>query len=187
MEGNSGMDGIAVAKDGDLLISQWESAGVIKGNMEDGFKEVYSGLDNPGDIQVDTKRNFLIVPQLYSHQVVFIDMNAENDDSVDCPVIDDKTKCNASKFCKWRKKKCTVKYKKVNCNTLDNKKDCRAKENKLSGCIWNKGSKKCTSSCGDLDTKETCQTAKDEGLCLQDNDLGKLFQSVCKQTCELCE
>ena len=63
------LDGLAVAPGGDLLVSSWESATVYRGPVTGPFKPVVTGVTSPADIDVDTKRNRVLVPLFQKNAV----------------------------------------------------------------------------------------------------------------------
>ena len=63
------LDGLAMAAGGDLLVSSWESATVYRGPVTGPFKPVVTGVTSPADIDVDTKRNRVLVPLFQKNTV----------------------------------------------------------------------------------------------------------------------
>jgi hypothetical protein len=63
------LDGLAMAPGGDLLASSWESATVYRGPVTGPFKSVVTGVTSPADIDVDTKRNRVLVPLFQKNTV----------------------------------------------------------------------------------------------------------------------
>jgi hypothetical protein len=80
-----GLDGIALAADGQLLISSWEGSAVFRGPATGPFEPVAENLASPADIGFDSKRNLLLIPLLQEDRVVISPLDGEQQQDSDLP------------------------------------------------------------------------------------------------------
>ncbi len=69
LESNN-LDGLVVDKEGDLIFSSWTAKAILKMKGDDEPEVVFSGLDSPADIDIDTKRNRLLIPSFNGNKVL---------------------------------------------------------------------------------------------------------------------
>lgn len=70
-----GLDGIAVRKDGKLLISSWEGQAVFEGPAAGPFAEKVTGVASPADIGRDSKRDRVLIPLFEGNTVEIRPLN----------------------------------------------------------------------------------------------------------------
>lgn len=64
-----GLDGVAQASDGSVLVSSWEGSAVYRGKPGGTFTKVAADVKSPADIGYDGKRNVLLIPLFMSDAV----------------------------------------------------------------------------------------------------------------------
>lgn len=69
LESNN-LDGLVVDKEGDLIFSSWTAKAILKMKGDDEPEVVFAGLDSPADIDIDTKRNRLLIPSFNGNEVL---------------------------------------------------------------------------------------------------------------------
>ncbi|MCC6997881.1 MAG: hypothetical protein IT370_24920 [Deltaproteobacteria bacterium] len=69
--GAGSLDGLVMLADGRILVSSWEAKGVFLGKAGGPFTQIVSDVGSPADIEVDVKRNRLVVPNMMGNSVRF--------------------------------------------------------------------------------------------------------------------
>jgi hypothetical protein len=84
----SNLDGLTEDNDGNIYVSSWDSNAVYR--YDRNFAEspilVASGLSGPADIYFDKIHNVLLIPNFWAGEVIFMDMDTDDDNILD---IDD--------------------------------------------------------------------------------------------------
>lgn len=73
--GKEGLDGLVKVKGGQVLMSSWGESGIYAFDQNQQFKVLFSDLDAPADMGVDTKRNRLLVPLFKENKVVILPLD----------------------------------------------------------------------------------------------------------------
>ncbi|MFV8755977.1 SMP-30/gluconolactonase/LRE family protein [Nannocystaceae bacterium ST9] len=70
----NGLDGIVVLPKGELLISSWDAAAILRGKPGGVFEPLFEELESPADIGFDAERKRLLIPLFQGNEVVLRDL-----------------------------------------------------------------------------------------------------------------